>query len=93
MRTPIFLPARLTTSSQTRRRAVDPALSQSASRSAIITMPAWQLPDGTTGMTLASATRRPADAADAELRVDDRQVVGAHLAGAGLVVVRVGRAP
>ena len=70
--------------------AVAPALSQSASRSAIIRIPAWQLPDGTTGMTLASATRRPVDAADPELRVDDREVVGAHLAGARLVVVRVG---
>ena len=38
------------------------ALSQSDSRSAIIRIPAWQLPDGTAGMTLASATRSPVDA-------------------------------
>ena len=75
------------------RDAVEPALSQSDSRSAIIRIPAWQLPDGTTGMTLASATRRPGDAADPQLRIDDSEVVGPHLAGARLVVVRVGGRP
>ena len=40
-------------------RPLRPALSQSAQRSAIIMIPAWQLPDWTAGMTLASATRRP----------------------------------
>ena len=73
--------------SRRRRSGLDPVR---AARSAIIRIPAWQLPDGTTGMTLASATRRPVDAADPELRVDDSEVVGAHLAGARLVVVRVG---
>src|SRR5512144_50155 len=35
------------------------ALIRSAHLSPIITMPAWQLPEGTAGMTLASATRSP----------------------------------
>src|SRR5262249_19285258 len=34
-------------------------LMKSAQRSPIITMPAWQLPDGTAGITLASAMRSP----------------------------------
>ena len=33
------------------------------------------------------------DAVDAQLGIDDRELVEAHLAGAGLVVVRVGLAP
>ena len=41
-------------------------------------------------MTLASATRSPATPRTRSSRVDDREVVGAHLAGARLVVVRVG---
>jgi hypothetical protein len=32
---------------------------RSAALSAIMTMAVWQLPDGTWGITLASATRRP----------------------------------
>ena len=56
-------------------------------------MPVWQLPDCTCGKMLASTTRRPSDAVDAQLRVDHRHVVEPHLAGAGLVVIGVGAAP
>ena len=53
-------------------------LIMSAQRSAIITIPAWQLPDGTAGITLASATRRPSIAVDAQLGIDDGELVEAH---------------
>ena len=67
-------------------------LSKSAQRSAIMTIPAWQLPDGTAGITLASAIAQALDAVHAQLGIDDGELVEAHAARAGLVVVRVGLA-
>ena len=52
-----------------------PARIHSAARSAIISVGALVLPLVIVGMTLASTTRRPVDAVDAQARVDDRHRV------------------
>ena len=51
------------------------APTRSAARSPIIVDGAWVLPEVIAGMIDASATRRPLDAVDAQLRVDDRERV------------------
>ena len=57
-------------------------LIRSAAFSAIMIVGAFVLPRVIVGITEASTTRRPVDAVDAQLRVDDR----AHRAGRGRVV-------
>ena len=70
---------------------------KSAPCSAIITVGALVLPDVIRGMTDASMTRKPGDAADAQAVVDDGERVDAHAARADRVEDRraeiAGRAP
>ena len=70
---------------------------KSAPCSAIITVGAFVLPDVMRGMTDASMTRKPGDAADPQPVVDDGERVDAHAARADRVEDRraeiAGRAP
>ena len=61
---------------------------RSAAFSPISTLGAWVCPRMMVGITDASATRRPCDAANTQLRIHHAGVVAAHPAGADRVIKR-----